>query len=125
VINYALGGIGMTTMFSNGERMVQMIEQNDKTLKKTDKKTTGTDHLLDGIDYSFMTDETQRLSRFLGFNNSLSEKEEKLVAGLILIMILGLIITLGYERNKFESQDSFPRDSSLSHYQKRLNGLFL
>ena len=26
VISYALGGIGMTTIFSNGERMAQMME---------------------------------------------------------------------------------------------------
>jgi hypothetical protein len=125
VISYALGGIGMTTMFSNGERMIQMIEQNDKTLNKTDKKMNETERLLDGIDYSFMTDETQRLSRFLGFNDSLNKKERKFVRGSVIVMVLGLIITLGYTKKKPKSQDNLPRDTPPLHYQRRLNIQFL
>ena len=93
VVSYALGGIGMTTMFSNGERMIQMIEKHDKTMKKEDKKMTAMDHLLDGIDYSFMTDETQQLSRFLGFHDNLNKLERRIVAGSVLVMTLGLIVT--------------------------------
>jgi hypothetical protein len=94
VISYALGGIGMTTMFSNGERMVQMVQQQDQTLRKLDKKMTSTDRLLDGIDYSFMTNETQHLSRLLGFDDSMSKKEKIIVAGSVVVAAFGLLITI-------------------------------
>ncbi|CAF0995371.1 unnamed protein product [Adineta steineri] len=92
VVSYALGGIGMTTMFPNGEKMLQMIEQRDPMLNKNTEKVVSMDHLLDGIDYSFMTDETQRVARSLGFDNSMSKKEKKAVAGSVFIMALVCIM---------------------------------
>ncbi|CAF0729199.1 unnamed protein product [Adineta steineri] len=88
VINYALGGIGMTTMFSNGEKMVQMIEQTDDTLKTLDKKMTSTDRLLDHIDYSFMASHTQQLPKLMGFDNSMSKKEKIIALGSVFIHIV-------------------------------------
>ena len=82
VISYALGGIGMTTMFPNGEKMVQMIEENDPMLRKTEKQSHSTEALLNGIDYSSMVDEKQHVARALGFDNSMSKKEKQILGGI-------------------------------------------
>ncbi|CAF4532340.1 unnamed protein product [Rotaria socialis] len=104
VINYALGGIGMSTMFSNGEKMVQMIEEQDSMLRKTDKQSNVNEHFLEGIDYSFMVDEKQHLARSLGFDDSMSHKEKRVLTRLAYTIVLTLAITLWANRKKVHSE---------------------
>ena len=95
VVSYALGGIGMSTMFPNGQKMIEMLEENDRLLNKNSKKTIMFDRVLNGIDYSFMTDETQRVARTLGYDESMSKKEKKVLTTLILVVVLLGIIKGG------------------------------
>ncbi|UJR12687.1 hypothetical protein I4U23_016861 [Adineta vaga] len=69
VISYALGGIGMTKMFSNGEKMVQMVEQQDNLLKEKADIAHGlipNKNVLDGINYSYMVGDPYKVARTLG-----------------------------------------------------------
>ena len=84
----------MTTVFSNGEKMVQMIEENDPQLHGLDKNMPSTAHLLYNIDYSFMMNETQQLSRLLGFDDSMSKREKSVATTVALVTAAGLIANL-------------------------------
>lgn len=100
VINYALGGIGMTTMFPNGEKMFRMIEEHDSLLRKTDRQSNLPEDFLADIDYSCMTDDKQHLARSLGFDNSMSNKERKFLKGLAYILAISLGLTSWIKREK-------------------------
>jgi hypothetical protein len=83
VVSYAMGGIGMTTLFPNGQLMLQMMEATDSKLANCSKPAHGNqDNHLSGIDYSAMIDEPQRVARMMGVDNSLSSKERIILAGL-------------------------------------------
>ena len=89
VTSYALGGIGMTTMFANGEKMLQMIEEDDEGLRRSRQELCGeTDRFLDGIDYSFLCSDSQ-LSRFLGFDNKMTKREKITVIGSAIALLIG------------------------------------
>ena len=92
VTSYALGGIGMTTMFANGEKMLQMIEEDDEALRRIRQKLCSeTDRFLDGIDYSFMCSDSQ-LSRFLGFDNRMTKKEKITAIGCAFASLIGWLV---------------------------------
>jgi hypothetical protein len=80
VINYALGGIGMTTMFPNAELSLQLLESMEKVKKGTVKNfvssTVGeVENPLQDIDYSMMIDDPNLTVRMLGVNTTVSTKE--------------------------------------------------
>ena len=86
VINYALGGIGMTTMFSNAEKMIEMVEEQDPTFERTCNRSSHRrppPDILQGIDYSHMTGDAYQVSRILGIQNTMSKREKNAV-GVIL-----------------------------------------
>jgi hypothetical protein len=93
VVSFALGGIGMTTMFANGEKMVEMIENQDETLRKEIKNSAWSTKFLNGIDYSFMTGETRHIERFLGFDDSMNQKEKKILISTSIATFIGFLLS--------------------------------
>ena len=91
-VSYALGGIGMTTMFSNGAKMVEMVEEEDELLQKVPKDSEWSERFLDGIDYSFMVGNSTQTERFFGFDETMSKKEKILVTGSAATLIVGLLL---------------------------------
>ena len=71
VVSYALGGIGMTTLFPNGQPMMEMMQESHSKLQemRTDFDTSTKEDFLAGIDYSAMIDEPQRVARLMGVDN--------------------------------------------------------
>jgi len=90
VANYALGGIGMTTMFPNGELMVQMLENlQGKGAGEISQGRVGntqmsqmlhSKNVLEGVDYTTLVDDSSKVARIIGFDEKfpLLEKIKKL-----------------------------------------------
>ena len=91
-VSYALGGIGMTTMFSNGAKMIELIEEEDAFLKEVPKDKGWSARFLDGIDYSFMVGNPRQTERFFGFDESMTRKEKILVVGSTAALMFGLMV---------------------------------
>ena len=89
-ITYALGGIGMTTMFANGEKLIQMVEKQDslpQEYTQISSQSRATDNVLDGIDYSHMVGDPQKVARAFGINNTMSKREKASTAVVCAMMI--------------------------------------
>lgn len=92
---YALGGLGMTTMYSNGELMNELVELREQLANGKidqqefqDRLSTGelnspysqqlygVDHVLGGVNYTKLVDDINKTARKLGHDDSLSENEK-------------------------------------------------
>jgi len=95
VINYALGGIGMTTMFPNGELSLQILENMEKVKRGTVKNFVASpDNPLRDIDYSMMIDDPSLTSRMLGVDTTISGKEKFWMTTVLFtatVAVLGLL----------------------------------
>lgn len=110
--SYALGGIGMTTAYSNGELLNELLELRDMvaegkiTLKQmndilasgnmsspTVEKIYGVKEVLYGVNYHKLVDDQKRGARKLGRDESLSvmEKAAHAVILLLLVMVYALV----------------------------------
>jgi len=108
VAAYGLGGIGMTTMFPNGELMVQLSEfakkPNSTGLSDGVIGDQGAllqlygENLNRGTDYRAIVDDLDSAARFFGRNNSYSNKEY--FWGVFAIILTSLGVTSAQYRYK-------------------------
>ena len=109
---YGLGGIGMTTAFANGALQLQILEalsnlEGDKAFKEglrsgrigqeealSKLESFYGSNIFQGIDYTPMVDDPQKVARALNVDSSVSTQEKQYIFGTIVATLLGLVVCL-------------------------------
>lgn len=111
--SYALGGIGMTTLFPNGELMTQMLEflagngpgdLKNGVIGNTTSHTAlyGTsDNILRGINYNKFVDDVRVVPRLLGLDDSFSFIEASSYA-FVLVCVAFVLFYFGFSQKKVQ-----------------------
>lgn len=107
VVNYALGGIGMSTMFPNGMLMCHLLHsQSQADLSRGVVQPQDTllqrfgGNVFTGIDYTTMVDDPQKVSRAMG----LSSGGEGMALGLLAALSLAVAAVLYLRQKKQKDQ---------------------
>lgn len=131
--SYALGGIGMTTAYSNGELLNELLELREMvadgrlTLEQMDEilasgnmttpsveRLYGVKEVLYGVNYHKLVDDQRRAARKLGRDDSLSRMEKYTHAALLASVLLLLLAFLRRSRRSRHRARRTRADMTLS-----------